>query len=54
MSEIPHWMVEWKINIDILYNEFERYEPYHENNCRNLEVCINLLKNGKKLNMQIY
>ena len=43
IPEIPHWMVEWKINIDILYNEFERYEPYHENNCRNLEVCINLL-----------
>ena len=43
MSEIPNWMVEWINNIDILYNEFERYEPYNENNCRNLEVCINLL-----------
>jgi hypothetical protein len=43
MSEIPNWMNEWINNIDILYNEFERYEPYNENNCRNLEVCINLL-----------
>ena len=43
MSEIPIWMNEWINNIDILYNEFERYEPYHENNCRNLEICINLL-----------
>jgi hypothetical protein len=43
IPEIPNWMDKWKINIDILYNEFERYEPYHENNCRNLKDCIDLL-----------
>ena len=43
MSEIPQWMDEWKINIDKLYNEFERYEPYHENDCRTFERCKFLL-----------
>ena len=43
MSEIPNWMVEWINNIDILYNEFERYEPYHENDCRTFERCKFLL-----------
>jgi hypothetical protein len=36
-------MDRWIINIDKLYDEFETYEPYHENDCRNLEDCIRLL-----------
>ena len=43
IPQIPLWMNGWIINIDKLYEEFETYEPYHENNCRNLEDCIRLL-----------
>ena len=43
IPELPLWMNGWIINIDKLYDEFETYEPYEENNCRNLEDCIRLL-----------
>lgn len=40
---IPQWMNGWIINIDKLYNEFETYEPYQENDCRTFERCKFLL-----------
>jgi|694.fasta_scaffold05006_2 hypothetical protein len=43
IGQIPEWMNGWIINIDKLYDEFETYEPYHENNCRTFETCKFLL-----------
>ena len=43
LSDLPEWMEKWQININKLYNEFKTYEPYYENNCKEIKECIYLL-----------